>query len=411
MEVPEGLSMRADERSAITRIWPYTFSMSDSYREHSRSELTALMLNSDLGPATTNILTHMFWAFRELDGIEKGTELHHEKFWAMWRHERTLEESLGKDEECGAATMDFRALYVNNLLLRYGNYDQVNVLVLKAGYHATTKGDTVESDNKTRVGWDCVLDYINKEREARRVWGHSPLGNWLEAEYNDIRKNPPSRSQSPITYLLTRVAELCYLTFQQAVTEIAEHVKRRACFHTRERDIIRGWWVPVSQAVLQDTYALENQILPPNLECLKDDLLELIRVFRKKCFKDIFTVKDEPSCIPCLGYWTLSDEMVRQEEANEEAARLALSIRCLTEAECGEIVARAKAAKPPAHRQDWIDAQARLLEVSANTGWSAACDLSGEDAKALTLLKECVVKYQKYEKERRVMSHVDDDSD
>lgn len=379
--------------------------MSDDARDQSRRELTALMQNDDLGPATQIILTSMFWAFRELDGIDKVTGLYGQKHWVMIRHERTLEKSLAKDEECLAATRHFRALYTNNLLLRYGNYDQFNALMLKAGCPEAAKEAPVESERSTRLTWGIVLGRVEAERKRTKLFDDSPADNMWEAAYRSlIHPKPSTKSESPISYLLTHVAELCHISFSHAVFEIQEHVERRECNYSRlDWSIAIRHEVQLSQMITRDTYALDMGILTRGFETLKDDILQTLNAFKKKYFKEIETRIEEASGIPKMTCYLISDEYNRQHEARK-AAKLAFDVRCLTEAECEETVARAKGAKP--YGRDWMDAHAKLLEAKAKIEWPTACHLSQGDAKAMMPLKECVVEYQRQD-ERRVIVNID----
>lgn len=150
---------------------------------------------------------------------------------------------------------DLRALCLNNILLWYATYDQIHAMRLKAGYSKPANEVADETDTSTRMTWESVFDHVIKERKARRFHDENGLGKWFEIKLNDmICARPPSEEESPVTYLLTHVAPLCHLSFDQTHTEIKEYVHNRQGFHTHEWDMVLGWWTPVAQSVVHDTY-------------------------------------------------------------------------------------------------------------------------------------------------------------
>lgn len=105
-----------------------------------------------------------------------------------------------------------------------------------------------------------------------------------------------------------------------------------------------------------------------------------------------------------MGHYLISDEMQRQYD-DRKAAEFAFDVRTITEDECEVTIARAKDAD--VFGGNWRGAKEELLKARARTNWSDACDLSRGNAEALTLLKECVVKYRIQEKRHRVLGNAE----
>jgi DNA-binding HxlR family transcriptional regulator len=374
--------------------------MADGSFEESRDELLELKKVRKVSPATNLQFEMMIESYGELERLPRGSEPHRRKQRLILKQEMILEGRLAKDAKYKDLLVEFRRLLSQRLLIRYGDYFKGNVFVIKSKCSELAKQKKIERDILAQMTWNEVLLELAIEARQMKDYEAETASIWQNNDLGVPQTTPaPSKPLSPVTELIQTLAEMCNMDFNHVCWEIEEYVKRNQLAHPSGIDtlIANGNWNDVAELIVRDTKAIQEGLLVPEMEHLKNEMLETLNIFQSRYFANIKTSIHPVTGLVKIDLVTLSaEELQRQAAAN--AAKLVNDIQQLKKTECDEILERVKIATHYGYslKKAQADVLKALMEMQDT---SQKCKQAQTDSgKAMKNYKEALLRYKKPEK-------------
>ena len=211
----------------------------------------------------------------------------------------------GKRRQVRKRTIKFRKLTTDSILLRYGDYYKGNLYDMKK--QAREKGkERLNAKIHAQKSWKEISAELVLERDEQR--------KWFENYENGIRLPP----ENPTTKLVTELAGLANMSFNDATFQIKEYIRGYDIAHSSiDEAIARNALHTIAEFITRDQLAIENSILPPEMEGMKEGMLSTLTIFENRFFKVIITDEDPETGLIKVEEFEKSEEYIERRKTEE----------------------------------------------------------------------------------------------